>query len=660
MKIKLSGTFKSLSQLESDDLGDFTVIIGKNGTGKTHFVELLTKGYYEHLNSSEYTLEISALAEGPSQGELEFSDVISHDIERWKMPIKNYLNKISNFSWEDKTLIQHLSQKDFKPEELNEDLIKVLLKDIPDGEKLLHAIDKQRLIPSFPKAPEPSGISNFVNLYKRYADTIQLMKLVSTFWRKPIQELNDVDYYHSPIPEILLANTNFLYTPIGGIFYLYAKRRDLNIYHQFRKKEYGEKNDSISHQEFVKNNPPPWEIMNKIFDEHNIEFQFQGVDIKEFYSDIPINFNLVNTKVEKAIDFQGLSSGEKIIIGLITKVFLSEYLREKGKYQRFLVLDEPDAHLHPEMSSLLIDVLQKTFVQKLRMKIIITTHSPSTVALCPEGSIYEMQNGKKSKLFKITKDHALNLLTGSLPTLSIDYQNHKQVFVESDADRYYYQIIYDKLHQAENYSFKLYFIPYGNTKGGSCDQVKDIVSKLREAGNKNCFGIIDWDLKNSSANHVIVHGEGYRYTLENYLFDPVYLSILFLNNNNMHKIDKELKFEDHFDPSDLKHEANERLQEIWNWFLKKLSDKFKGQNGDNLQSVPIKYLNGKEVHVPQWYVKAQGHLLEEKYKEVFSALKQKFGNNGKLKEELSKIAAKAYPLIPLDTKEVFEKIKSQR
>jgi predicted ATPase len=116
-------------------------------------------------------------------------------------------------------------------------------------------------------------------------------------------------------------------------------------------------------------------------------------------------------------------------------------------FPELIILDEPDAHLHPEMTKLLIDVLEETFVKKYKIKVIITTHSPSTIALSPIKSIYELRNNNNSGLIKISKDDALKLLTGFIPTLSIDYQNHKQVFVESPVDAKYYQIVHDKLQQ---------------------------------------------------------------------------------------------------------------------------------------------------------------------------------------------------------------------
>ena len=113
----------------------------------------------------------------------------------------------------------------------------------------------------------------------------------------------------------------------------------------------------------------------------------------------------------------------------------------KGTYSNgVIILDEPDAHLHPEMSNILIKALNETFVKKIGIKVIITTHSPMTVALAPEESIFQLNNHPETFLKKISKDDALKNLTNGLPSLTIDYENHRQVFVESPTDLFYFQI----------------------------------------------------------------------------------------------------------------------------------------------------------------------------------------------------------------------------
>ena len=151
----------------------------------------------------------------------------------------------------------------------------------------------------------------------------------------------------------------------------------------------------------------------------------------------------------------------------MVKLFQNEYYNSNLSFPNLIVFDEPDAHLHPELSGLLIDVLRKTFVIDLGIKVIVSTHSPSTVALSPDDSIFEIKNYPKTELKKIDKDRALDILTGHLPTLSIDYKNHKQIFVESPTDVEYYQTIFNKIYNEERLPYKLYFISNSDGKVNS-------------------------------------------------------------------------------------------------------------------------------------------------------------------------------------------------
>src|SRR5690606_19323347 len=140
------------------------------------------------------------------------------------------------------------------------------------------------------------------------------------------------------------------------------------------------------------------------------------------------------------------------------KLFYNDYYHQKMSYPKLIILDEPDSHLHPEMSQLLISVLKDTFVDKLGINVIMTTHSPATVAMAPEESLWIINNIPETTLKRTTKDEALNILTQNIPTLSIDYENHRQVFVESPTDLKYYQSIFSKFVANETANHKLYFI----------------------------------------------------------------------------------------------------------------------------------------------------------------------------------------------------------
>src|SRR5207247_9494265 len=107
------------------------------------------------------------------------------------------------------------------------------------------------------------------------------------------------------------------------------------------------------------------------------------------------------------------------------------------EFPKIRLMNEPDAHLHHSMTRKFLDVIQNVFVNEKGVKVIMTTHSPSTVALAPEESIFLM-NKTTPRIAKANKDEALRILTSGVPTLSINYENRRQVFVESKYDVEFY------------------------------------------------------------------------------------------------------------------------------------------------------------------------------------------------------------------------------
>ncbi|WP_421310251.1 AAA family ATPase [Aeromonas sp. 603696] len=113
---------------------------------------------------------------------------------------------------------------------------------------------------------------------------------------------------------------------------------------------------------------------------------------------------------------------------------------------KLLLLDEPDAFLHPKMVVKMYNVL-KVFSENFSVKIIITTHSPTTVALSPENSTFMVCS---NNVISITKDEGIAELLDGITQISINPENRRQVYVESQYDADVYQAIFSKLvHNSE-------------------------------------------------------------------------------------------------------------------------------------------------------------------------------------------------------------------
>ncbi len=93
-----------------------------------------------------------------------------------------------------------------------------------------------------------------------------------------------------------------------------------------------------------------------------------------------------NTFNKSEVKFSELSSWEKVLNLLTLALYNSQFDIE---FPKVLLMDEPDASLHPTMSKQFLEVIQKVFVEEKGVKVIITTHSPSTVALASEENLFQ-------------------------------------------------------------------------------------------------------------------------------------------------------------------------------------------------------------------------------------------------------------------------------
>jgi hypothetical protein len=191
---------------------------------------------------------------------------------------------------------------------------------------------------------------------------------------------------------------------------------------------------------------------------------------------------------------------------------------------------------------------------------------------------------------------------------------------------------------------------------GNCDQVYSIVKEIRNSGNKTSYGIVDWDLKNKPESNIYVHGENERYSVENFILDPIYLVTLLIQLGNAHNICELTglnKDDNEYLVGD--KEATE-IQRISNVVFSQIEGRFKTLKAtENL--VEIKYLNGKAIQVPTWVLKEQGHDIINKLKIVFPAL-EKYKNEGDLQKALIQIMKKSYPFVPLTSINLVEKLAS--
>lgn len=642
MVIQLTGKYRSLSSFISEQLGDFVVITGKNGSGKSQFVQAVsTAAHPGHIQPFKVT--ITPPQERLHIGTLSYNSGEPLKGERSIRELDAAFNTINSLHHEFKKIMTTMLAKGFNviAHKADDDISHYF--EMPPENQVYDLTQQWNFLSSSWTGDPRTTYINLISSLSKFISSKKsvLLKVleISQYKKKDIFNFDRNDFISTPFSETI-GGTSAFEVQIQSLFFLYARKRFVNEMEYMRKQSHGQKNDSISPEEFLTKFPEPWEQINKMFIEHGLDIRIQGIPPSDFSPEMEFQISLYNVEMKEKVLFEELSSGEQVIAGLIIKLFLSERYQAELKFPTLIVLDEPDANLHPEMSSLLIGVLYQTFVMKLGIKVIITTHSPSTVALAPEDCIYELKNIPKTSLVKISKDDALTILTGNLPLLSIDYQNHRQVFVESPTDQYYYQTLFAKLKAEKQTLHDLYFITVGYGKS-NCDDVVLLATELRRAGNKTSFGIVDWDGKRKEEEHIKVLGPEARYSIENFLYDPLLLCVLFLEQKNGNNINR-LGFDPAYNQYLLAQEDSVKIKEVIEWFFKQIEARFPVLKFENLKTV--QYQSGVEYSLPEWYLTMQGHELDQKLKESFSSLRA--FKDTTLQHKMIEISGKCYPHIP--------------
>lgn len=595
MKLNLTTKYKSLTPI-SIDLPDFTILTGINGAGKTQLLSGLGGGIIQ-LTDKE------AILNPPNGNTCKY--VSSHSLTPNDSAVitREQLNANTQNIWN--AYQQFLNNYSNNPNYKVENAIR----------------DKRQL--------------KIVNHIAKEAN-------------KKISELTSDDFYkYYPLDDGLINDV--FYQSFSNLFKRYQDKYDDNQYKQYRNEVKKHKDiEFLTDEQFLQAfGEAPWDFVNKIIKEAKLDYHINSPF--NSHRDAPFELKLVNNFNSAEIQFNELSSGEKVLMSLALALYNSKCDLE---FPKVLLMDEPDASLHPSMSKQFLDVIERVFVKDKGVKVIVTTHSPSTVALCNEDNLFVM-NKTGQRVEKTTKDTALKILTSGVPALSVNYENRRQIFVESKYDVLFYDKSYDKLRANLINEISLNFISSGVEGSGNCDQVKQVVGQLSGFGNKSIFGIIDWDKKNNANGYVKVLGENKRYSMENYLFDPLLITSLLLRDKIILREDIGLVKNESY--SDFKNLSVQQLQTISDFLTTKISSQI---NPTDDTKIKVKYVSGIEIEIPQWYLHHQGHDLETHLKNVFPQL-SKYNKDGELKKEMiNKIIDDIPELIPTDILELFRDIQT--
>lgn len=586
MRVSVKQMYKSIHVVHDFDIPDFVVLTGKNGSGKSHLMEAMTQPEKCLVYDVDGRL-LSQIKYIPFNGLNPHVDEnceylgLTNNRKQAWNIVKNYLNDFENY------------ENRYK-----------------------------------------RGIDFYLNTDKNKRKVLDKWVKLTKGNVKEITEELFMDNYEISSDEIFSSQ-------FASIFKLYQVRLLDNEFNQFLNEKKGQRNKVLTDEEFEKlYGPKPWELINRMLSNAGLTYQVNHPEGSNKELDFKLHLTDVNSGTE--IQVNDLSTGEKVLMSLALSIYNT---KEESTRPDILLLDEPDAALHPGFSRVLVSAIKESIVKEAKVKVIISTHSPMTVALSPEDSIFLMDK-EKSKPVKITKQQAVNLLTSDLDNIRLSFENRRQVFVESQYDVQYYnrivRFIKNSLPTVPQ------FLPPKSSSGSNCDEVKEIVNALRGFGNDLVYGIKDFDNKNHSSNYVFVLGENKRYAIDNYVFDPIFVALLLVREGV-------LKTETIGLPSLTYIQLNKlddtQIQMMADYIIKELGL-------DSTNKVIYEVQSGKQFTATQEYFLHQGHDLETKIKNKWPQLNRiANGGDNKLKNYVLDYVWSDYPeFLSVDFIELFNKI----
>jgi predicted ATP-dependent endonuclease of OLD family len=423
MKLKYIADYLSITQFNNIEIPPFLVLTGLNGSGKTHLLQAIKNGNV-------------SIEDTPKEQIIHFDNSL--------FGLDNEPIVTSRTIQDEKTnVFVAINERFIKREYLKN--ISVLVPEISEV-----ALQKNKSF--YYLTPDDFAGANLSDKFKSYNQYVRQIfseisqittgtepQLVKTACerlikeiQKPLELLTREEFDDLYVP--LKYKNDFLINSLGRVFSDYWGKWELNQYRTFRNSNYNESHKVFNEQDFVKvHGSKPWELINDIISGFgSLDYKVNSpVGLERGH---PFQLKLISTKNEKiTIDFGHLSSGERTMMALVSSLYKSKIDKN---FPSVLLLDEIDASLHPSMSQSMLKVIDHELVNTRNLKVILVTHSPSTVALAPENSIYLMNKAGLDRIIKSTNKEALSILTEGFASLTIAESNLKITYNIKNSSKY--------------------------------------------------------------------------------------------------------------------------------------------------------------------------------------------------------------------------------
>ena len=442
MKIEFKRPHLSITEFNPIESNiDFMILTGKNGSGKTQLLEALGNGSAQidsikptqtvYFNYTDFKIE--------NEREYDQQAFVQELENAWKLFTKNHNNLLIQQG------LKNIKQRILQPEE--QEKLKKIAK---EKTKLLfslnkHDIGENELYEKF--CSYKNEIENFFSkdaIQKQSTDNSQtLLKKITYF----LDEITQTEFKKIYIPTNL--KRNFLPSNMGKIFLRYRIKEYEAFFERMDKagQIYADRLREQCADDFLKKNGgmAPWDFINNILKTYSgfdytisapQKFDFDRYIYQQTSSFIP---KLTNERKDIRIDYQSLSSGEHTLFALALCLFKTN---SDNLFPKLLLLDEVDSSLHPSMIENLFRVIKDVFLQN-GTKVILTTHSPTTIALAEEKSIFVVNKEGLHRIEKINKNEALEILTENFATIDqglklFDQVSKKELYIISEGNNIEY------------------------------------------------------------------------------------------------------------------------------------------------------------------------------------------------------------------------------
>lgn len=644
MRLSFNNPHLSISSFETVELPRLAVVTGPNGVGKTHLLKAIATGQIStdvtKYNESMIRFVDNALV--MRDAETITRSVIDNERDQVGQAFFKLRDNARLLFWM-KNAFPGINGMAMADDVSIADIRTISERAITDLEEEQQRFTTERLDTSIREAAKL-----YFDMIKDLPHAIRAISSAASGLGIPVFEVSQRD-----VEENLSFGTNdFLEQSFSRVFMTYYQHMMTNRVRRFMRAE-GESIEAMSDEEFIlKFGSPPWELMNDLLGHIQPDLEMNrptGYPLRHFTAYLRRKSN------GRILAYSMLSSGERVLFTLCATIWNGVDERIHTIIPKVLLLDEVDATLHPSWVPRFFRAIKEFFVERMGMHVMVTTHSPTTIALADEDSIFVMHADPR-RLRKASRNQAIAELTTEVPFLSLGFDGRRQVFVEAPSDAVIYEKLYAIIRRSLDNERSLQFISVGTGDAGSgCDAVCRVVNQLVEAGNATVFGLLDWDGENEPSDRIKILAHGKRNGLENVLLDPFLIACLIVRDVRYHLGDLGLTEETTWSTL-----ADRRFEQAPG-LATSVQDLVLGA-APEAEQIECAYQGGLTLNLRRAYLEYDDHALEAAIKKRFQGLRSVKGvgvtrNAGALCYAMvTSVLADRPELIPREIVDVFRSI----